>query len=116
MEAEETALQDRLKAVKKEIGKLGEVRPGRLSEQWNVCGQAQCACKDPVTPRKHGPYWVLSWAHKGKGSSEFVHVEDLERIRRQVDDYRRLRELRDEWVDICLELARLRRARRKAAR
>jgi hypothetical protein len=33
---------------------LGDMRPGSLSTQYNVCGKLGCRCKaDP--PQKHGP-------------------------------------------------------------
>ncbi|MGC9328602.1 MAG: DUF6788 family protein [Candidatus Hinthialibacter sp.] len=29
------------------------MRPGALSQQYNVCGNPRCRCKDPQHPQKH---------------------------------------------------------------
>ena len=45
-------LEAKIDTLKQELTRLGDLRPGTLSEQYNVCGKAGCACKaDP--PRKH---------------------------------------------------------------
>jgi len=116
MIAGEKELLAELAAVKQEMAGLGEIRPGALVEQWNTCGQKSCACKDPENPRKHGPYWLLAYRFQGRSTSEFVRAEDLETIRQQIADYRRSRELRDDWCRISIELAKLRRAARKEAK
>jgi hypothetical protein len=116
MIAGEKKLLAELAAVKKELAGLGEIRPGALVEQWNTCGSKQCACKDPEAPRKHGPYWLLAYRFQGKSTSEFVREEDLETVRRQIAEYRRARELKDEWIRISIALAKLRREARQAAK
>ncbi len=111
---EELLLLQQLKRVKAEISKLGEMRPGSISEQYNVCGQKDCCCKDKENPQKHGPYYQLSYTRKGRSTSEFVRVEDVKIVRRQLADYKKFGELKDEWTGISIDLARLRRENRKA--
>jgi len=41
------------------------MRPGSLSKQYSVCGKAGCRCVDREKPRKHGPYYQLSYVHRG---------------------------------------------------
>jgi len=82
----------RIKGIKAELAALGDMRPGSLSRQ---------------TRRWGGAYWQLSYTHRGKGHTEYVREEDLERVRQQVADYRRFRELTAEWVDLALECCRL---------
>ncbi len=49
------ALEAEIAEIKRQLAAIGDLRPGTLSEQYNVCGNPKCRCKaDP--PRKHGPY------------------------------------------------------------
>lgn len=109
-------IERRIAEIKRELTRLGPLRPGSLSEQYNVCGTAGCRCKaDP--PEKHGPYAQISYTWKGRSRSEFVREGDLGEVRQQLANYERLRELVDEWIDLGLESARLvREARRAGAR
>jgi len=110
---EEAVLLERIKAVKVEISGLGQMRPGTLTEQYNVCGRQGCCCKDKDNPRKHGPYYQLSYTRKGRGTSEFVRAEDVAEVRRQLADYKRFAVLKDDWVGASIALAKLRRERRR---
>jgi hypothetical protein len=93
--------------LKQELLRLGDLRPGTLSEQYNVCGKAGCACKaDP--PRKHGPYYQVSFTWHGHSHTQFVRRENLAATRQQLRTYERLRALVDAWVAAGLELAALR--------
>ena len=105
-------LEKRIVAIKKEITSLGEMRPGSLSEQYNVCGKAACKCKDPKAPEKHGPYYQLSYSHNRKSTSEFVLREDLEAVRNQLADYKTFMKLKDEWIEHSILLAKLKKASR----
>jgi len=67
------------------------VLPGSLEEHYNVCGKAQCCCKDKVNPQKHGPYYRLSYSLKGKNSSVFVKKEDAPAIMAMTESYRESR-------------------------
>ena len=107
-------IEQRIAAIKRELGALGPLRPGSLSRQYNVCGNPTCRCKaDP--PQRHGPYYQLSYTHQRKSSSEFVREEDLAEVERQLDTYERLRTLVDEWIGLGLQRARVLRAARKRA-
>ena len=98
----------RIKTIKKEICTIGEMRIGSLSEQWNVCGNSNCQCKDPKKPKKHGPYYQLSYTRHRKSSSEFVSKENLNSIRKQLNNYKTFMALKDEWIDLSIEISKLR--------
>jgi hypothetical protein len=55
----------------------------------------------------------LSYGWRGKSSSRFVRPELIEEICEKVANYKRLRELVNEWVDLSLELEQLRRSVKK---
>jgi hypothetical protein len=102
-----TQIETRIEKLKKALSKLGEMRPGSLSEQYNVCGSPGCRCKDPQEPKKHGPYWQLSYMHQGRSSSQFIRKEFLAATRRQLVNYKAFRELTDEWIRLALEHAKM---------
>jgi hypothetical protein len=107
--ATETELRRRIKRIKTELAALGDLRPGALSEQYNVCRTPRCRCKaDP--PQRHGPYHQLSYSRGGRSRTENVRPEHLAAVEAQIANYRKLRDLIDEWIDTAIELDRLRRA------
>jgi hypothetical protein len=106
-------IQRRINGIKSALTALGPMHPGSLSRQYNVCGTAGCRCKDPKHSRKHGPYHQLSYTWRGKSSSIFVRRERVKTVCGQVENYKRLRELIKEWVDLEMERERLERFRGK---
>jgi len=102
------AIQRRIEQIKAELAQLGPLRPGHLSQQYNVCGTPGCRCKDDP-PRKHGPYYQLSYTWQRKSHSEFVRLENLAAVRQQLTNYQRLRTLVDEWIALGLNAAHLQR-------
>ena len=101
------ALERRIERIKREIGELGDLRPGSLSQQYNVCGVPGCRCK-ASPPQKHGPYYQLSISRKGKDTSRFVRQDEVATVKRQLRNFARLRTLVDVWIDLALELSALR--------
>jgi hypothetical protein len=96
----------RIQQLKQELAHLGPIHPGSLGEQYNVCGTPGCHCKAPQDPRKHGPYYQLSYTWRGRSSTRFVRPEQLEEMRQKVANYKRFRELVNQWVDLAVELER----------
>jgi hypothetical protein len=101
------SLLKRIQKIKQHIGELGELRPGTLSQQYNVCGSPGCQCK-AIPPLKHGPYYKISVNRHGKSSSHFVREDDLKDVQQQLENYRRLQELVDEWITLSAQLSTLR--------
>ncbi len=109
----EATIQRRIAQIKTELAALGRLRPGHRSQQYNVCGTPGCRCK-AEPPRKHGPYYQISYTWQGKGSSEFVRRENLTEVQQQLRNYVRLRALVDEWIGLGLAAAKLERQRAAA--
>lgn len=101
--------QNHIQRIKEALVELGEMRPGSLSEQYNVCGNPTCRCKDANNPRKHGPYYQLSFTHKGKSTTEFVKREAVTEVRRQLKNYQRFKKLVDKWVELSVDIAKAQR-------
>lgn len=102
-------LQQRIREIQAELAVLGPIHPGSLSQQYNVCGNPTCRCKDPKRPKKHGPYHQLSYTWRGKSTTRFVRTPQVEAMCAKLAAYKRLRELTTEWVDAAVALEQLER-------
>jgi uncharacterized protein DUF6788 len=112
MSSQDRSLAARIEDVKRQLAALGEMRPGSLSTQYNVCGSTGCRCK-ASPPRKHGPYYQVSYTRKGKSGTRFVRKEDLPSIRRELKTYARMRALVDRWIELAMKLSDLRLAKQR---
>jgi len=102
-------LQERIDRIRRNLADIGDMTPGSLSTQYNVCGNPTCRCKDPRHPVRHGPYYQLSYTRKGKSTTRFVRKEELRAAKEQLKNYARFRKLVEKWIDLALELSQLRR-------
>lgn len=106
--ASEKELLGRIERVKVEVSELGDLRPGKVSVQYNTCGTPNCRCKaDP--PKRHGPYYQLNYTRGGRSRTEAVRPEHLAQVEAQITNYQKLKVLLDRWIDAAIELDRLRR-------
>ena len=112
MTTREATLERQIERTKQALVALGDMRPGSLSTQYNVCGTPVCRCK-ATPPKKHGPYYQVSFTRKGKSSSKFVKKEDLPTVRKQLKNYERMKLLMDRWIELATELSTLRLAKDK---
>lgn len=103
----EATLVRQIDKVKRDLVALGDLRPGSLSTQYNVCGTPGCRCK-ATPPQKHGPYYQVSFTRKGKSSTKFVKPKDLPAVRKQLKNYERMKLLMDKWIELATELSTLR--------
>ena len=110
-----TQIQRHIARLQRQLLELGALHPGSISEQYNVCGTPGCRCKDPKKPQKHGPYYQLSYTWQGKSSTRFLRPEQVEPMRQKVANYKRLRELMNEWVSLGVELERAEREKERHA-
>jgi hypothetical protein len=76
-----------------ELGRTGDFRRGSLNEVRRKCGKPNCVCAAPGHPG-HGPQWNLT--RKAGGRTRTVHLRpgpELEKVRREVAEYERFRDL-----------------------
>jgi len=92
--------------VKAVLDALGPVLPGSISKQWNVCGKPGCRCKDPKRPKRHGPYYQLSFTVGGRSSTLFLKPKEVALARDFVRRHRRFKALNAELVAAYVALAR----------
>lgn len=101
-------IERRIQQIKTRLAALGEMRPGSLSKQYNVCGKPGCRCKDPENPQRHGPYYQLSWVHRGKSTTQFIRRPFLAEVKAQLATYKTFRKLTDQWIELALQAAKMR--------
>lgn len=78
-----------------ELLAIEDMRPGSLTRQY----------KDP---EKHsGSYYQLSYTRQMKSRTEYIPRDRLREVRRQIGNYKRFKALTSEWVDLSIELSRL---------
>ena len=99
-------LEAQIERVKQDLVSLGDLRPGSLSKQYNVCGNPKCRCKEDP-PRKHGPYYQLSFTRKGKSRTKFIKNPHVSMVKKHLTNYTQLRRLIDQWIELSTELCQL---------
>lgn len=77
------------------------MHPGSLSKQKRSRG---------------GEYHQLSYSHGGKGHTMYVRLENAPEVMQELENYRRFRKLTRRWVELEIELAKLRRDGGKSKR
>jgi hypothetical protein len=105
----ESQLESQIQKIKEELVSLGRLRPGSLSKQYNVCGKAACRCKE-TPPKKHGPYYQLSFTRRGKSTTRFVRRGYVTAIKEELRNYKRLLNLIDKWIELEMRLSEIRMA------
>jgi hypothetical protein len=88
-------IEKRIATIKANLAAIGEMRPGSLSRQY----------KDPAN--QSGAYYQLSYTRDMKSRTEYIARDALDDVRRQLDNYKRFKELTAEWVDLSIEHSRL---------
>jgi hypothetical protein len=100
-------IEAQIEKIKAELLTIGEMRPGSLSQQYSACQKPGCKCVDPVNPQKHGPFYQLSYSHRGKSTTQFVRPQFVPQVQKQLDAYKKFKALTDNWVALALELSKL---------
>ena len=93
-------LAARRSEIASEINGIESMRKGTLNAQYQ-----QVKHKNGDVVRK-GPYFVLTRKSVGgKTVSKSIPAKDAPRIQIEVDNYKRFRDLSEEYVDICEKIS-----------
>ena len=71
------------------------MRPGSLTEQY----------KYPVN--KTGAYYQLSYTLNMKSRTDYIRKGYVKIIRRQVENYKKFKQLNEEWIRLSIERSKL---------
>ncbi len=88
-------IENRIKKIKSALTEIGEMRPGSLTEQY----------KDPVD--KTGAYYQLSYTLNMKSRTDYIRKGYVKIIRRQVENYKKFKQLNEEWIRLSIERSKL---------
>ena len=94
MKKNQEKIIEKIKKTKAELNKLEIIRPGSVSAQSRARG---------------GKYCQLSYSHRGKGHTEYVRSEHIEQLKKEIADYKRLKMLIGQWIDLSIEISNIRR-------
>ena len=79
-------------ALKRDVLKLGFVRPGSLVRRFMPCGNPTCRCMaDP--PQLHGPYYQWSQKIGGKTHSTRLSEQQAKLCQEWIRNHKKLRKL-----------------------
>ncbi|NLL83077.1 MAG: hypothetical protein GX230_02390 [Lentisphaerae bacterium] len=92
-----TTLEKKIAAIRRELAALGPMRPGNLGMQYRD------------RKEKLGGFWQISYTHKMRSRSEYVRPEHLESVKQELANFATFRKLTDQWIELGLELSRLKR-------
>jgi len=101
-------IETTIKKLKKKIYEIKAMRPGSISEQYNVCGKSGCRCKDKKNPEKHGPYFKLSYTHQGQQKTQFIRDDLAKNIEIELASYKEFKSLIQELLTLEIERSNLR--------
>ena len=95
------------KDVPASVGKLAEklaeprpMRRGSVSERFMKCGRKECRCQhDPEA--RHGPYYSLTRAERGKTRSRYLTAEQATLARRQIEVGQEFRKRVEAYWQAC---------------
>jgi hypothetical protein len=94
---------DRLEEILAELGHIGAVLPGSITERRTRCQRAGCHCRsEPAV--LHGPYRTWTWRPSGVSVTKTLTEEEAELLAPYSQAHHRLRQLVNELEQLSLEL------------
>ena len=98
------ALRNRRQGLTKVLPPLGEVLRGSLMERYLTYGNPDCKC---ARGERHGPVWYLSVTlDQSHRIGSTVPPEQVEQVRRWIENYHQVKERLEKISDINRELLR----------
>jgi Family of unknown function (DUF6788) len=86
-------LERRRDELYRQLGRVGDFRRGSLNQVRRKCGKPNCACAAPGHPG-HGPQYNLTRTVEGRTRARHLRPgPELDKIRREVAEYERFRDL-----------------------
>ena len=92
----------------RELEGLGDFRPGMVSVNYRKCGKGNCACAQPGH-EGHGPQYLWNTTQNSRSRSQVVRLgAELQKVERELANYRRFVDLCGEIVKVNEQICRLR--------
>src|SRR6201984_3482263 len=101
-------LEQRREGLAQRIAELGNLPPGSSTSPSGRCGKPECHCHQPGQPG-HGPNFRLTYKVDGKTVSEALPTPAaIQKVEREVEEFRKLQQLTREFLGTNTEICRLR--------
>lgn len=91
-------LEKRRNEIRTELASIGDLRPGSLMPRYRKCGKPNCHCA--TEEKGHGPSWSLTRQVGGKTVTRIIPPSAVAQTQEQIAEYRRLRQLTKELVEV----------------
>lgn len=105
-------LEVRRKNLFRQMANLGDFRRGTISVNFRKCGRSNCACARKDHPG-HGPQYLWNVSIGGRTQARNLPLgPELEKVEREVDQYREFVRLSQELVEVNDRICQLRPVRR----
>lgn len=102
------SLEKKRAVLCRKIAELGDLRPGSVTVHFRRCGKKNCACARPGH-RGHGPQYLWTSTYGGaRRSKSFRPGPELDKVRKEVENYRNFQHLCRELVLTNLAICDLR--------
>lgn len=96
-------LKKRRDALRDQLATIGDLRPGSLVGRFRKCGKPNCHCAEEEGGG-HGPSWSLTRKVDGKTVTKIIPLDAVSQTQGQIAEYRRLRGLTGELVEVSEKL------------
>jgi len=101
-------LEQQRSDIGRQLGDLGDLRPGSITTTSGRCGKPNCRCHRPNQP-PHGPTSRLTWKLAGKTVTESLpSFAALAKAQGEVAEFRHYQQLSQKFVEVGTEICRLR--------
>ncbi len=93
-------LQHQRTDIVRQIGQLGDLRPGSITSTSGRCGKTSCRCHRPGQPG-HGPHTRLTYKAGRKTVTESLPTPAaVGKAEREVGEFRKFQQLSREFVEV----------------
>jgi len=101
-------LEKRRKDLIRQMAAVGDFRRGTISVNFRKCGRSNCACARQDHPG-HGPQYLWNVSVDGKTQARNLPIgPELEKVEREVEQYRVFVRLSQELVEVNDRICQLR--------
>ena len=92
-------LEEQRARLFEQLAATGDFRPGSVNVTYRRCGKPNCACAAEGHPG-HGPRYLLTRSEGGKTRSRQLRGAEVEKVRREVANYREFLAVSDQIVEV----------------
>jgi hypothetical protein len=92
-------LEEQRARLFEQLAAVGDFRPGSVNATYRRCGKANCACTQESHPG-HGPRYLWTRSAGGKTRSRQLSGAELEKVRREVANYKEFLAVSEQIVEV----------------